>query len=143
MDGLDKTMEQRVWQRVLNQSAGKQEDLRGLILTAAEALAASRSLAGSLAGRPREQMKRILELQQRNLQALKGMQRLSGGQNRPVKVDVESPRNALETQYYRIRKLRTEYTARTADPEFGPIFQQLARREEEACCLLMEILGSR
>ena len=35
-----------------------------------------------------------------------------------------------------------EYTARSADPEYGAVYQKMAQREGEHCCLIAQILGN-
>ena len=47
----------------------------------------------------------------------------------------------LERCYHRSRRCMTEYLARSADVEFGVVFEKLAKREGEHCFLITKLLG--
>ena len=48
----------------------------------------------------------------------------------------------LRKCYGREMQSLAQYEARSADPEYGPIFARLAAQEREHCRMLLEILGS-
>ena len=89
-------------------------------------------------------MKRLYAGEKANGEALAGIARLSrlGGESlkfwQPGK---EDPRRLLERCYHRTRRCTIEYLARSAEGEFGVVFEKLANREKEHCCLIAEVLG--
>ena len=48
----------------------------------------------------------------------------------------------LKKAYARTLKLMSEFEGRRNDPEYGPVFQRLATRQQEHCRNILEILGS-
>ena len=147
MEQMDKNMERQVWQRVFAQPQTRPErdDLRMLTLSAMEAAAAYRYLAGSLTGKSRDQARLLWEDEQATVASLRGLHRLSGGggeKPKTISVSKESPEKVLEKCYHRARRAVTEYTARTVDSEFGTVFRKLAEREEEHCVRIAQLLGS-
>lgn len=146
MENMDRNTEQQVWQRVFAQpqTPSGREDVYLLILSAMELSAGYRRLAGILTGEDRERMKRLWKGEEANTACLRGIHRLSGGTEEPVKplsAPNEPVRKALEKSYYKTRRAVTEYTARLADPEFGMVFQKMADRERDHCAILAELLG--
>lgn len=136
--------EQKIWQRVAGGMRQENSDIRPLLLAAAEGVAAYRQLSGLLTGRSRERMRGLLATAQRSLEALKGIQTMSGhpaGALRTVPVPKESPRRLLERSFHRSLRQMTEYTARALDPEYGVVYQMLADREREAAAVLAELIG--
>ncbi len=145
MENLDENLEARVWQRVSNCPRQEREDLRPLLLAAWEAAAAYRSLTGQLTGRQRQRAQSLYDRAMESVAILKGIQRLRGTEPealRPQPAQKEPPRRALERCFHRCRRLRTEYMARTLDPETGSLFQALGDREAENGLLLARMLGS-
>lgn len=146
MENMDPNVEQQVWQRVFAQPQNQgRDDLRGLMLSAMEAAAAWRYLAGMMTGKARERVKQLYEGEQANIACLKGMHILSGGTGelpRAVSGPKESTRKVLEKSYHRTRRAMAEYMARSVDGEFGEVFREMARREGEHCALIAELLGS-
>ena len=140
-------MEQRenpVWQRVWNGQRPESGDIRPLLLTAAESLAVYGRLVQTLQGRQRETAAELRDMARRSLDALKGIQSLSGhpaGKLRTPPVPKEPPRRLLEKSYHRALRQMTEYTARSLDPEFGVVYQSLGDRERSAAVLLAQLLG--
>ena len=141
---MDK-QEQQVWQRVL---AGREEapknDLRQLRRDAMELAAVYRNLSTRLTGTNQEMVKRLYAGERANGAALSGIGRLSRKDEEALKLwqpGNEEPRKALEKCYHRTRRCMTEYLARSADGEFGVVFERLAKREGEHCCLIAELIG--
>jgi len=140
-------MEQRedlVWQRVRNTQMPEGGDIRPLLLMAAESFAVYSHLAQVLTGRQQEAAARLRDLSRRSLQALKGVQILSGyfaGNLRTPPVPKELPRRLLEKSYHRALRQMTEYTARSLEPEFGVVYQGLGDRERKMALLTAELLG--
>jgi len=136
--------ERLVWQRVWNGPQPETRDIRPLLLTAAESVAVYSHLVQVLAGRQREAMTRLRDMARRSVNALKGIQSMSGhpaGNLRTPPVPKELPRQLLEKSFHRVQRQMTEFTARTLDPEFGVVYQGLTDREREAAMVLAELIG--
>ena len=90
-------------------------------------------------------MQRLYAGEKANASALVGIGVLSrqGGEAlklwQPGKEDVKTQ---LQRCYHRTRRCMTEYLARSADGEFGVVFDRLAKREGEHCVMISELLGS-
>ncbi len=148
MDNVDKQMERRVWQRVQSRQevsapAPRQENLKPWILVAQENTAVFRSLQLQLIGKQWEGLRRLETESARTVQSLRGLCILQGETVKltPIPTPKEMPRRALEKSFHRIRRLREEMVKRCTDPELGPVFQCLARRAEDHCATLAELIG--
>ena len=146
MDKQEWTAEQQVWQRVrANREEPPQNDLRQLRAEAMELAAIYRSLSAQMAGKLQEQMKRLYAGERANAAALAGIGKLSRQGSENLKLwqpGKEEPSRLLERCYHRTRRCMTEYVARSADGEFGTVFERMAKREGEHCALIAEVLGS-
>ena len=146
MDKQDINLEHQVWQRVRSnrEEAGK-NDLWQLQREAMELAAIYRSLSAQMAGKLQEQMKRLYAGERANAAALAGIGKLSRQGSENLKLwqpGKEEPSRLLERCYHRTRRCMTEYVARSADGEFGTVFERMAKREGEHCALIAEVLGS-
>lgn len=146
MDKQDQSIEQQVWQRVhSSREETVRNDLRQLQREAMELAAVYRALAGQLSGRSREQVLELHRGEKANAAALAGIGILSRQRGENLKLwqpGKESPQKALERCYHRTRRIMTEYMARSADGEFGVVFERMAKRAGEHCLLIAELLGS-
>ena len=146
MDKQDFTREQEVWQRVqANRQEGLKNDLRQLRRESAELAEVYRKLSTQLSGKTQELANRLYRGEKANGAALAGIGKLSrtGGESiRLWQPGKEDPQSLLERCYHRTRRCMSEYLARSADGEFGLVFQTLADREKEHCVLIAELLGS-
>lgn len=145
MDNRDQTRDQQVWQRV---RAGGEElphnDLLQLQREALELTAAYRGLAAQLTGKARELAQRLYRTESANSQVLAGigfLSRQSGENLKFWQPGKEAPKKTLERCYHRTRRCMTEYMARSAEPEYGIVFQKLADRAGSSCALVAELLG--
>ena len=145
MDKQDRTVEQQVWQRV---KAGREDapgnDLRQLQRDAMELAAIYRNLGGQLTGSPGELAAKLHRGEKANAAALAGIGRLARTGGETLKLwqpGKEDPKKLLERCYHRTRRCMTEYLARSADSEFGVVFDRMAKRESEHCWLIAELLG--
>ena len=124
-------MEQQVWQRIhAGPGAQGRLELRPLMALSAENMGVYR---GMLDGKHREKVRRLLEWEQANFRAMRGMCRLCGsdpGSWTPGR-GKNPGRRGLEGCYRRAKQLLAEYMARSAEPEFGTVFRCLAQRQEE------------
>jgi len=142
----DQNVEKQVWQRV--RSAAEEpprNDLRQLQREAMELAAVYRTLVSRLTGRQQERARRLYLGEKTNAQTLAGIGVLSRQQGEALKLwqpGKEPPGKLLERCYHRTRRCMTEYMARSADGEYGLVFQTLADREREHCAVIAELLGS-
>lgn len=145
MDNMDQNTQQQVWQRVFARPVEAQgDDLRKLLMAAMEQAAGYRSLMGVLTGRSKERAKGLYEGQLSTISCLKGIGVLSGKGEEVLKIwdpAREPVKKLLEKSYHRSRRAMIEYTSRSADTEFGVVFQRLAEREGKQCTLIAELLG--
>lgn len=145
MENWNPDAEQQVWQRVFARPGEEvRADQRGLLLAAMELAASYRYLAGVLTGKAREQAKQLYEGEKENLLCLKGIGILSGRKEEVLKIwnpPKEPAAKLLEKCYHRTRRCAMEYTARSAEVEFGIVFQKMADREGQHCVILAELLG--
>ena len=138
--------QRQVWQRVnaCREEAPK-NDLRQLQREAMEMAAIYRSLLPQLAGRKRELVEKLYAGEKGNAAALAGIGMISRQHGEQVKLwqpGREDPGKQLERCYHRTRRCMTEYLARSADGEFGVVFEKLTKREGEHCWMLAELIGS-
>lgn len=146
MDKQDWSVEQQVWQRV---HAAREEvprnELRQLQREAMELAAGYRNVSSQLTGRQQELAKRLYTGEKANAAALAGIGKLSREGGEALKLwqpGREDPKKMLEKCYHRTRRCMTEYMARSADGEFGVVFEGLAKREGEHCGMIAELIGS-
>ena len=146
MDNQEQTMEQQVWQRIrASREEGPKNDLRQLQREAVELATFYRSLANRLTGNQRELATALYRGEKANAAALAGIGKLSrmGGETlkhwQPGK---EDPEKLLKQCYHRTRRCLTEYLARSAEGEFGMVFEKMAKREAGHGILIAELLGS-
>ncbi len=139
-------MEQQVWKRVKAcREEVPQNDLRQLQREAMELAAIYRSLSAQLAGKQRELVAKLHCGEKANAAALAGIGILSHQNAERVKLwqpGKEDPKKLLERCYHRTRRCMTEYLARSADGEFGVVFEKMAKQAGEHCGLIAELLGN-
>ena len=146
MDKQDWTAEQQVWQRVrANREEAPKNDLRQLQREAMELAAIYRSLSSQMTGGKRELVTKLHVGEKAKAAALMGVGMLSRKPGEGIKLwqpGKEDPGKQLERCYHRTRRCMTEYLARSADSEFGVVFEKLAKREGDHCRMLAELIGS-
>ena len=104
-----------------------------------------RNLSSRLTGRQQELMRRLYTGEKANAAALAGIRLLSRQNGEQLKLwqpEKEEARPLLERCYHRTRRCMTEYLARSAEGEWGIVFERMARRAAEHCCLIAQVLGS-
>ena len=142
----NRSMEQQVWQRVqANRGEQPRNDLRQLQREAMELAAIYRSLSSQLTGSPKEFVQKLYRGEKSNVLTLAGLEILSLGGGEALKLwqpKKEDPKKLLQRCYHRTRRCMTEYTARSAEAEYGVIYQKLADREALHCIWIAELLGS-
>ena len=146
MDRPERQAEQAIWERVTQRAeASRGEDLRTLLLACMELTGAYRHLAGQFSGKARERIQQLREGEVTNLACLKGIAILSGQGGELLKIWNPTGKpgtKLLEKCYHRTRRSMIEYMARTADGEYGTVFQKMADREAQHCAWLAELIGS-
>jgi len=138
-------MEQRVWQRVMAEKGTPEESgLKVLAIASLEAAAAYRRLLRSTVEDHRELGKKLLAGEKETLACLKGLYHLQTGN--PMKLPKTVPQQ-LDTRqlvrlYHNARRRLAEYTARSAEAEWGCVFLAMAKRQEQQCDWLAQLLGN-
>ena len=142
----NRTVEQQVWQRVqANREEVPRNDLRQLQREAMELSAIYRQLSGQLPAGQKEMATKLHRGEKANASALAGIGILSRQGGETLKLwqpGKESVNKQLERCYHRSRRCMAEYLARSAEPEYGVVFEKLAKREREHCVMISELLGS-
>ena len=145
MEKQDWNTEQQVWQRVrANRETPSWNDLRQLQRETMELAAVYQAAASRLSGRPQALAKQLYAGEKANAAALAGIGKLSRMEGEHIKLwqpGKEEIFKMLEKCYHRSRRCMTEYLARSADGEFGVVFEKLAKREGEHCEILAELIG--
>ena len=144
MDLEQENKERQIWQRVLQQERPK-ETLRELIRTSGELAAVYRQLRGALTGQSRDLADQLYTEELATMAALRGLGRLMGREGEALKLwqpGKEPVAKQLEKAYHRTRRCMVDYAARTAEPEFGVVFQTLEHRAQKQCARIVQLLGS-
>jgi len=148
LEKIDKHMENRVWQRVQAREAApevqpRRDNLKPWILAAQENAAAYRSLELQLIGKQWDGLRRLEQESSRMVHSLRGISALRGETVKltPLPTPREAPRRALEKCFHRSLRLWQELDSRCADPEWAVVFRSLARRAEDHCAQLTELIG--
>ena len=137
-------LQERVWQRVMAAPGDSREDLRPLMHPAAENAMEYYALTKRATGKTREALQKLYDRARVNLNCLRGLQSMrfgTAGKSAPQPSSGENLRKTLEKCYHRTRRAIMEYTARSAEPEFGAVFAVMADRERENIALIAELLG--
>lgn len=149
MENVDKSMENRVWQRVKGQKAPpdmpllQRDNLKPWILSAQENTVALRNLQLQLIGKQWEALRRLEHENLRLIHLLQGVSALRGEIVRltPLTAPKDQPRRALEKCFHRSRRLWEEMERRCTDPEFGMVFSGAMGRCGDHCTMLAELIG--
>ena len=145
----DSFKEERVWRRVQNEkqddAAQRQvENLPALIMEQLQLSAAYRQLAGRMNGKDGAVLIRLAR--EANVQAacLKGILTLMNG-HAPQSVSMPQQQSntdvILRRCYGAQLRLLKAYENRCADAEYGPVFNRMAARGRDHCCVLLELIG--
>lgn len=146
MENFDTAKATRVWNRVHSGTADN-EPLAGLpALIAEEQLDAAvyQQLTRRLGPKEAPLLRRLYEEDLAHAACLKGIHSLVTGEKinpRTPPVPQESAMLTLRRCYGREMRCLAQYEARSADPEYGPVFSRLAAQEREHCRMVLELLG--
>ena len=136
-------MEQRVWQRVMAQPQQGVSNLKTLAIDTQEALGEYRQLLKAKVESIREVGRQLLKAEQENLACLRGLHYLQTGEQMKLPMTGSMPMDIkrMVRRYHSARRQLMEYTARSAEPEWGCVFQAMAKRQEGQCDRLCQLLG--
>lgn len=136
-------MEQRVWNRVRNQDPRENTELKTLAMDSQEAAAMYRQLLKSRVESHRELGKKLLTTEGEILSCLKGLCLLQTGapMKLPMVGSVSVDAKGLIRRYHVAHRNVAEFTARSAEPEWGHVFRKVAELQERQCQTLCQLLG--
>ena len=119
--------------------------LLGLLLDTGAAAENFSHLARCFQGCPSEALCRMARESRAQRACLAGIFALITGekprQQTPTP-DGGTVQTRLKKSYARAMHLLAAFEGRSKDPEYGPVFQRLAARQQEHCRNILEILGS-
>ena len=147
MKNYDPKTAARVWDRVQNTAVPAGDSQLILILLTEEALDAATYLQLSKRLPPPQAavIKQLAQQEQAHVSCLKGVYTMITGEKPkfvPVKVADDPPDIVLRRCYGREMRALAQYEARQNDPQYGHVFRNLARQEQEHCHRILEVLGS-
>lgn len=147
METYDPEKAARVWQRVRATAPAEPDSGNLLALIAGEWADAATYLYLSRGrqGKEAAALRRLFEEEQAHAACLKGIYTLTTGQKPVIRTPppVQEPIEVtLRRCYGREMRSLAEYEARSADPEYGPVFARLAAQEREHCRIVLELIGS-
>lgn len=136
--------EQQVWNRVFcSQDREAAPPMGQLAFLCRESAAVYRDLLSGAGGARRRILQQLLQGEEENLACLRGLGMLQGiaVADRKIAGPGREKREPLRGCWDRSLYLLGEYTARSALGGSGPVFRQMAARQERSCALLAELLG--
>ena len=148
MEKYDSEMAARVWKRVngeAEQAAAPAPSAQALAAAELEQAAMLLGLSGQFQGKNKALLRRLYEEEKAHGAMLRGIQLLTAGKCpavKPAPARQTTPEIALCKCYAAALRAMKEYESRISDPEYGPVFVQLARQESVHCACILEILGS-
>ena len=148
MNGINRQMETRVWERVhaKPQEASDPGQVLPMLIAGEWAAAATYlHLSRRFQGRESRLLRQLFQEEQSHAACLRGIYSLITGQQASVKappVPQENTAAILRRCYGEEMRCLAEYEQWSAHREYGPVFARLAQQEREHCRILLEILGS-
>ena len=146
MENFDPAKATRVWQRVQGVQSPQQDTngLPALISEELEDAATYIQLARRLGGKDGQTLRQLAAAEQSHAACLKGIYTLVTGEPINPKIPPlrqEPADRTLRRCYGREMRCLAQYEARSADPEYGPVFVHLAAQEREHCMAVLELIG--
>lgn len=146
MENYDAQKAARVWQRVQNSTQGDSDAAVFAAMVAEEQTDAVTylHLSRRYQGKEAASLRRLFEEEQSHAACLKGIYTLITGQripSRSLPTPTEPTGVILRRCYGREMRALAQYEAWMGHREYGPVFQRLARQEQEHCRILLELLG--
>lgn len=145
MAEFDPGLESRVWQRVLGEGPGREQNDGSMLYREAEAENAYRHLSRRMPEQA-EAFRRMAAQAQHHGAVLRGIRKMrdqdSASPQLPAPGSREPLTAALRKCYHRAMELENEYRRREENAEYGCVYAQLRRQEEDQMLRLLGILGS-
>lgn len=146
MENYDAAKAARVWQRVQGAKPAipEADGVPALIAGELENAAIYLHLANRLGQKDSQILRRLAEEEQSQASCLKGIYRLiTGEQVSPVipPIRQQPAEQILRRCYGNEMRHLAQYEARSADPEYGPVFTRLAAREQAHCMTILGLIG--
>lgn len=144
MEMHDAREQVKVWNRVRPTQQPVTDGLQALVAAALASAAVYGSLAQQMNGIQRELARQLREHQLSVVRTLKGIHRMASGapmqlgSSAPV---VQTTEAALRKNYGQSLKALHAYESRSADGEYGAVFEALAVREREHLRKITELMG--
>ena len=147
MKNYDPKTAAKVWDRVQNTAVpvGDAQAIMNLIAEELTDSAAYLRLARKLPPPQAAVARQMAQQEQSHATCLKGMYALITGHKAsvpPPTVSDDPPDIVLRRCYGREMRSLTQYESRQSDPQYGHVFRDLARQEQEHCHRILEILGA-
>ena len=137
--------EEQIWQRVMAARETPQENgLKFHAMQCVEAIGEYTALQRSPKGKIQHLAGELNRQEQQILQCLRGLQSLQEGTSMqlPKSPARQTPdRRTLIRRYHSTRRAMTESMSRSAENEWGNVFQSIAKLQESQCFLLAQLLG--
>ena len=141
--------EARVWQRIQSEKQDQdavsgRDHLPALIMEQLQLSSAYMQLSRLLQGKDGTEFVRLAREARGQAACLKGILTLVSGNAQQISttpVSFSAVDTLLRNCYGKQLRLLREYENRSADPEYGPVFERLAQRGREHCCALLELIG--
>ena len=141
--------ETRVWQRVQQDkqtalSQSRSDHLPALIMEQLQLSAAYLQLARQFSGKEGAEFVRLAREAKAQAVCMKGILTLMTDQS-PEIVGIPPQFSAVDITlrrcYGKELQLLKECENRRTDAEYGPVFERMAQRGREHCCMLLELIG--
>ena len=119
--------------------------LLGVLLETAAAAESFTYLARCFHGRQTEELCRMARESRAQRACLAGIFTIVTGEpprHQTTTPDSGTMQTRLKKSYTRALRLLSALDGKRTDPEYGPVFQRLAARQQEHCRKILEILGS-
>jgi hypothetical protein len=147
MKESDVQKEVRVWQRVRqeNQTVSPlRENLQGLIMEQALLAAAYLQLSHRTGGLEATTLMRLARQSRAQAACLRGVWALLAEEETETRI-IPPQKGTKEAQlrrcYGQELRLLQSYEKYSTDAEYGPVFERMAQRAREHCCLILELVG--
>ena len=144
MEIYDPREQVKVWSRVRPTQQPVTEGLQALAAVAMTAVAVYAALAKQLGGPQRELALQLREQQLAVARCLKGIRRMAGAS--PMQIEgaalpIQTAEAALRKNYGQGLKALRAFESRSADEEYGAVFEALAVRQREHLRKITELMG--
>lgn len=135
----------QVWQRVQGEAPPPDHHkIPEMIAEEKKDAAAYLHLSHRFGGKEGAMLRRMFEEEQVHISCLRGIYRLCTGERPQIPSPPPPPEETavmLRRCYGREMRALTAYERRADDPEYGPVFAQIAQQEREHCKNILHLMG--